>query len=350
MMYHRVIGGADSENLEMMDCMPYYYQVSDGHGKGAEDSFAADLYYERGQLIDAEISNQKAYSAAKEKNQFSIMICCCFLSMRIAIFNGDYDKMNRTSLECREWLYTERQYTLMNTLDMCLGFLYALIGHPELSPAWMAEGKIKEALVMFPATPMLNTFYNQLLLAQGEWTKLLARKEECEKLYGIYNNVLCEIWLRIQISSALKMINRKEEAKKELLLALGMAMPDMIIMPFIESEYYIMDLLVELQASGIYEGEIAGIISLSKRFSDSRQKICLKYFGEHKNYGLSEKELKIALLAAERKTNLEIARELHLAEGTVRNQLSRIFDKLGVAEQQGKNKRLALKDLLKIRK
>lgn len=45
MMYHRGVGKADSENAEMKECMPYYYQVSDGHGNGAEHSFAADLFY-----------------------------------------------------------------------------------------------------------------------------------------------------------------------------------------------------------------------------------------------------------------------------------------------------------------
>ena len=67
------------------------------------------------------------------------------------------------------------------------------------------------------------------------------------------------------------------------------------------------------------------------------------------DYGLTGRELEIALLAARRKTNSEIADELHLAEGTVRNQLSRIFDKLDIQEQ-GKNKRLALENLLKIKK
>ena len=349
MMYHRTAGGANSENAEMKDCMPYYYQVSDGNGNGSEHSFEADLFYERGQLIDADISNQMALSAARRKNQFSIMMCCNFLSMRMAVLNGDFSEMNKISLESRELLYKEQEYTLLNTLDMCLGFIYALLGHPELAPKWMAEGQIDEALVMFPATPMLHTFYNQLLLAQGEWTQFLARKEECEGLYNIFNNVLCSIWLHIQTASALKMIDRKEEASKELKLALDMAVPDMIIMPFAESEYYILDLLKEFQASGIYEKEIEEIVVLSEKFNSSRQKICQEHFGEYGDYGLSERELGIAILAAKRKTNSEIAEKLHLAEGTVRNQLSRIFDKLGI-EEQGKNKRLALEKLLKIKK
>ena len=36
MAYHRTAGGLDHENAEMRECMPYYYQVVDGHGNGAE--------------------------------------------------------------------------------------------------------------------------------------------------------------------------------------------------------------------------------------------------------------------------------------------------------------------------
>lgn len=349
MMYHRRVGYADSENVEMQECMPYFYQVSDGHGNGAEHSFAADLFYERGQMTDADISNRMALSAAKRKSQYSVMLCCEFLSMRMALFGGDYDSIKSCSHDLREWLHQKRQYTLLNTLDMCMGFLSALLGITETAPKWFAGGKLSEALVMFPATPMLHTFYNQLLLAQGEWTAVLARREECAKLYGIYHNILCEIWLHIQLAAALAPIGRRKEAKDALKTALDLALPDGILMPFAESEMYILALLKEMRDAGIYPDEICRIQPLAEQFRTARKIIRQKYLGENDTYGLSARELEIALLAAQRKTNLEIAEELYLAEGTVRNQLSRIFDKLGIAGDW-RNKRTQLENLLKIKK
>jgi len=349
MMYHRSVGGADSENAEMQECMPYYYQVSDGHGNGAEHGFAADLFYERGQLTDADIANRMAMAAAKQKKQFSVMLNCDFLSMRMALYNGDFEAVKKRSLNCQEWLRRERQYTLLNTLDMCQSFFYALLGHPEAAPKWLAEGRLQEALVLFPATPMLHTFYNQLLLAQEQWTAVVARREECENLYGIYHNVLCEIWLHIQLSAALDQIGRHTEALEELHIALDMAIPDGIVMPFAESEAYITNLLQELGKQGVYPEEIERILILAQSFHSAKQKILWEHWGEHENYGLSVRELEIARLAAQRKTNLEIAQELHLAEGTVRNQLSRIFDKLNISGSS-KNKRLELENLLKLKK
>lgn len=349
MMYHRRAGYAASESAEMNECMPYFYQVSDGHGNGAEYSFAADLFYERGEITDADIFNRKALSAARRKNQYSVMLCCEFLDLRMALFHGNYDKVKIKSDELREWLYKERQYTLLNTLDICLGFLYAILGIPELAPKWFAEGKLSEALVMFPATPMLHTFYNQLLLAQGEWTAVIARQDECQELYGIYNNILCEIWLHIQLAAAFERLGRHQEALEELKLALELALPDNIFMPFAESEVYVNELLKELQRIGVYAEEIERILPLAEQFRVARENIHQEHLGENETYGLSQRELEIARLAAKRKTNLEIAAELHIAEGTVRNQLTRVFDKLGLSGD-GKNKRILLEDLLKMKK
>ena len=126
-------------------------------------------------------------------------------------------------------------------------------------------------------------------------------------------------------------IGRYTEALEELHIALDMAIPDGIVMPFAESEAYITNLLQELGKQGVYPEEIERILILAQSFHSAKQKILWEHWGEHENYGLSVRELEIARLAAQRKTNLEIAQELHLAEGTVRNQLSRIFDKLNIS-------------------
>ena len=53
----------------------------------------------------------------------------------------------------------------------------------------------------------------------------------------------------------------------------------------------------------------------------------------------------LARLAAARRTNAEIAAELHLSEATVKNHLKRIFDKLGL-DGGARGKRNLLKDKL----
>ena len=60
-------------------------------------------------------------------------------------------------------------------------------------------------------------------------------------------------------------------------------------------------------------------------------------FGEGEDYGLSRRELEIAACGEAFLTNREIAVKLHLAEGTVKNQLSRIFDKLEISKESKTN-------------
>ncbi len=349
MMYHKTVGGADAENNEMKECMPYYYQVTNGHGNGAEHQFAAELYYERGNINDADISNQMAMSAAKRKNQFSVMLCSEFLFMRIELLRGEYEVLVKRINNCREWLHKERQYTLLNTLDMCLAYIYSLLEHPEKAAEWILEGRLNQTLVMFPAMPMLYTFYNQVLLSRGKWTNIISTSEDYQRVFGIYNNLMCKINLHIQLSIAYENIGKHIEALEQLQRALNMAFPDGIIMPFAENENYINFLLLELQEKEIHGEYIEKILCLSRQFREGKQRILWEGFQEHGTYGLTDRELTIAKLALQRKTNTEIATELNIAPGTVRNQLSRIYDKLNITGNI-KNKRIVLENYLKNKK
>jgi DNA-binding NarL/FixJ family response regulator len=48
---------------------------------------------------------------------------------------------------------------------------------------------------------------------------------------------------------------------------------------------------------------------------------------------LSVRETEILRLVAQGMTNREIGRELHLSEGTVKNHMSRILDRLGLRDR-----------------
>ena len=51
------------------------------------------------------------------------------------------------------------------------------------------------------------------------------------------------------------------------------------------------------------------------------------------NFGLTARELEVAKLAAGRLSNKEIAGELFLSEGTVRNYISLVLDKLSLRDR-----------------
>ena len=54
---------------------------------------------------------------------------------------------------------------------------------------------------------------------------------------------------------------------------------------------------------------------------------------DYKKYGISERELEVIRLIAEGLSNKEIAARLYLSEGTVRNYLTTILDKLNLRDR-----------------
>ncbi len=345
MAYHRTSGGLDLENSEMRECMPYYYQVADNHGNGAEYVMQGETEFMRNKLIDADLSYHFASSAASRKEQYSISVTAEFLAMRMALLEGDGQKLTDIIQKQRALLRKEKQYILLNTLDMCEVWVLSVLDHTDDAPAWIAAGAPSSA-VMYPATPMLQTVYNQYLLSRQRWAEVVTRREECAALYENSHALLCAIHLHIQLSAALDQLGKRPLAMKELKAALDLALPDGIVMPFAENCDYITIQLRELSKRGIYREEIGDILTLAERYRESKRKIRRELWGEDEDYGLTARELEIAGMAAERKTNKEIAERLHLADGTVRNQLSRIFDKLDISGDS-KNKRLELERLFR---
>ncbi len=345
MMYHSGVGFADTEREEMMECMPYYYQVTDGHGNGSEFVFAAELHYERGEFVDADIQNKIAMFAAKRKKQFSIMLVSEFLKMRLNLLQGDFDKVRTDMQLFREMLRKEKEFALLNTLDICQMFIASMLQRPQDTSRWLVEGRLSETIVMFPAMPMFHTFYNQMLLAKGDYTTLIARKDECLGLYGVFNNILCIISLHIQLAAAFEKLGKTADALKELKTALSLAMPDNILMPFAENSIYISNRLLELHKEVEYTEYIEKILKLAEQVQSGKEKINAEHFAQYTDYGLSDREMEIAELAAQRMSSREIALKLNLSEGTVRNHLSRIFNKMEIPGNV-KNKRVELANRL----
>lgn len=104
MMFHRTPGEMGQELETMLRSMPYYYQVTDGHGMGAERVMEAEVAYGQGRFVDAVIALAQARSAAAAEGQRYMLLCCDFLSLRLALtgateFEEDWYRKRRA-----EWV------------------------------------------------------------------------------------------------------------------------------------------------------------------------------------------------------------------------------------------------------
>ena len=323
MMFHRAPGQIDAENAQMRDCMPYYYKVTDGHGSGAEHSMQCETDLLRGRLTDAEIGCHLACDAALARGQYSILLTAEFTALRLALLADEpvedrLDALHRTLKE-------NRQFLLLRTFDLCRAWLDAQRGQADADAWFMAPDA--DASFLSPVLPMLRTVQNEVLLASGAYTKLLARKDACAALNESLHTALAAIYLHIHLACAENRLGRAEAARQELEAALCLAAPDGLYLPFAEHAAQLGALLREA-AAGNEELEAA-----------------LRLTAKKSGCGLSARELEIARLAAARRTNAEIAAQLHLSEATVKNHLKRIFDKLGL-DGGARGKRNLLADRL----
>lgn len=340
MMFHREAGKMNDELQAMQESMPYYNRVTDDQGIGAEYIMEAEVRYCRGEFVDAHIALEKARTAAKSKGQQYIMLCCDYLYLRMTLC-GMFPYRQEWYDEKRSELKRYLDSTLLTVLDGCYAYFCALIQKAEAIPEWIANGDLNSTNLLHPARPMYEIIYNQVLLAKGEFARLLGRGEELLKLCGVYPYTLCGLHLHIQQAAAYEALGKRSEAISELKDALGVAGSDGCVMPFVENYLYIKELIPYIQ------GEYSDFTEQLEKFAD-------KYGKEKENIlkhgvkvpaakNLTETEYRICELIAAHKTNREIADELFFSEGTVKQYINQIYSKLGIdGDTRVKRKRVAV--------
>ena len=126
-----------------------------------------------------------------------------------------------------------------------------------------------------------------------------------------------------------------ERAAKELKIALALAVPDRLWLPFAENAPHLSDLWNDI--SDIRRP----LHRMTERFLASRAAILRKHFPARWDEGLTDRERDVAVLAAQRLSGHEIAERLQLSENTVKTHLRRAYEKLGISGAD-RNKRAAL--------
>lgn len=338
-LYHSKEGNLDRENAEMRECMPIYYRISHGHGSGAIHIMQGEADLMRGDLMNAEINYQRAIREVRARSEYSMMIAAEFLAARIALYQPNADPLSFFT-PLRNELIEARQHRLVATLEMAESWLCALLGQipPELQWIWQEENA---SLRVFPLVlPIFHIIAGQALLVLQKWSQVIARKDTLAEKCQNANYLLCTIYLHVQTAAAYEMLNRRGEALTELRCAITLAAPDGIILPFAENGVYLHDLLHSLRNE--FPEQIRKIFELANAIQETVKK---RSATSSVDFGLSERELTVARLAVQGRTRKEIGEELYLSEHTVKNYLTRIFDKLGLTGT-ARQKQSALMELL----
>ena len=335
MMYYRAPGELQSELAEMDECMPHYYKITDGHGQGAEKIMRAEATFMQGRFTDAHIELESAYAQIEGNGQENMALCCDFLARRLSLH---MDMEQRYSFEERhEALLSKHNATWMNIWSATSAYYHALLGYTDKIPPVFADHQLSTINFLAPGKPMMELIENQVYLTQGSYAKVIGRSEGQLAVCDAMHYALVALHIRIQTAAAYELLGKHREARELLTQALAEAEPDGFVMPFVENYRYLKPLLTQEIQGGIVEKIVElGEAAQQRKSSTDRPMIFA---------ALTEREYEVVLLMAEFLTNREIAEELFLSEGSVKQYINQIYSKLHI-EGDARSKRKRLLSLL----
>lgn len=347
-LYHRKAGDLKKETESVREGLAAYMQLTDGHGSGADSLMEAEASYLTGNMMEAEYAYHVAIAAAKRKNQYSIVLAAEYLAIKIAICRGDYEAAVATVKRCNALLKEHRVYALSNTYDMMKAWIISQFYSKEEIAEWIMEEKPGK-YVSFQAIPQLMNVKNEILLAKREFAKVAATEVDYLPRIEKSNMTLCLIYQYLQMAVAHNAMGHKPVARGFVMKAMDLAIPDNIMLPFVEVCDCICDSIRDMNLEGSYRDFSRSLLRLSDGYREAKRQIMNGFNDMSEDFELTDREWEVAKLAGQRRTNKEIAEELHLSDYTVKNHLKNIFDKVGI-KGNDKNKRILLAEKLRLTK
>jgi LuxR family maltose regulon positive regulatory protein len=361
-MFYRESGKLQDALRQMRERMQPYYALTSFHGAGAEWLMEAEALYCAGEFEKAEASCESGLEKARRHNQLGNEFCAAFLNMRLSLVTGDAQKLfgdgesKGLVAAMREMIVRNRDYYLLHTADVCEGWLYALLGLEEKIPYWLRVRLSEESPLYAFARGYYFIVHGRALLLAGKHEAVVrVFKEELQK-GEFHKNLLFSVYAHIYLAAALSKTNQGHEAASALKIALDIALPDALYMPFAENHDLIGPLLpkalfgrehkkalsrTEVLAKQMQEGSklilkelqareaSIGESGMVKQYSDTR-----KFYSFVSHYDLTEKEIEL-LSYIFRKLNIkEIAGSMDLSEHGIKFHISNILSKTNVKKRR----------------
>ena len=290
----------------------------------------------QGRFTDARIELEGAYAQIEGNGQENMALCCDFLAWRLSLCA---DIEQRYTFEERyAELLRHHNAAWINLWSAISAYCHALFGETEKIPELFGAHRLSSVNILAPGRPMIEMIENQVYLAQVSYTKVIGRSEGLLALCKGMYYALVALHIRVQTAAAYEMLGKPEEAQAWLARALSDAAPDGFVMPFVENYDAVKPILARECESEL----IARITELGEAASARRAAKTRPVAFD----ALTQREIEIVRLMAQRLSNREIAERMFLSEGSVKQYVNRIYSKLQI-EGDTRTKRKQLLELLR---
>ncbi len=144
--------------------------------------------------------------------------------------------------------------------------------------------------------------------------------------------ILPKLYLHLFDSIAYQKTNMMDRSEESVRKAVALAMQDHLLIPFAENGGAAGNLLKKTSFEGAEKSFAEECIRITEKY-ERNLNVLLSEAGMSPLSLLTRREQEITLLVAEGKTNLQIAKELNIAEITVKKSLSNVYARLGVSNR-----------------
>ncbi|MBP1925325.1 LuxR family maltose regulon positive regulatory protein [Sedimentibacter acidaminivorans] len=302
-----------------------YAKASGGAGLGSEALCSAEYALETGDFNQVEVNALRTIYQARPKNQTSMVVCATFTIARLYLYQNKYQEALQMLNDLNDEVSSNIESILLNTYDLCLGYIYACTGDYEKIPSWIKKGDMSMNSLLMQGAVFSYVVYGKALILSKKWSKSEALCETFNSYFSIFNNQLGFLHNYIHLSIAVFKRGNIEKSIIWLKKALFIGQADNIVMPFAENGCNLLPILKYFNKCDEIDMEyISKLTLLCTNYSDIISKPSF-----HNNL-LTSRETEILKLIAKGMSRSEISKKLFISTATVRTHIQNIYIKLEV--------------------
>jgi LuxR family maltose regulon positive regulatory protein len=339
-MFHRESGQLEAEVKQMRECLPHYYKLASHNGAGGEYLLEAEALYYSGRWLESTAACGLAETMASRYGQLGNVLCAKFVRSRLALAQvglnppADLERALDLASAMKSLINRSQDYFLLHTVELCEGWLRASVGQIDKIPAWLRHGETESVRLYSFAKGYYYIVHGLALLLRQKYVETYSLFNFLINEGFFAKNLLFLIYARVYLAGAHLGLGQNEEAERSLKIALEVAWPDNIYMPFVENFELIKPLLSTIDFNGLEkiwalgERRQAGLVRAKRILGQA----------EADPFGLTEREKEIMKLAAEGLTCQEMAESLLVTNNTIKSHLKAGYRKCGVKNRTGLRK------------
>jgi len=322
--------GTLSSTMACMDNnLPYYTQLTHGHGTGGASMMKAEAMLMQGSDQDAEALCHKVLYLARNKKQTSICLCAELVLARIALLRGEAEDYQIAVESITKYLDSpSADWQIKRMVDLCIATLTVAIGEKMSLPDWIwkVDGPGQEMYAVIQ--PYCHILYGKYLLMNKRYNEIYGLTSPYLTMAQEMNYLLPQVYQLIYLAIAKKAQGKNEEAQEYLGRALSHTLADGVYLPFAENAPAILPMLEEWGHLVLDREQLSAIKALCKRQQEGVKKVS-KTLTKIKTV-LTPRETEVAILAKEGNAVKAIAEMLFISDNTVKTTLKNVYFKLDI--------------------